>query len=134
MRSASQSNGVALLIRMGGSRPIDVKVHRIRRASAVPIDPSSMRPALPAGGLFENLAGFGNWDHVPRAPRPSRSGALMERYEVTFSSLGAAGRVGHQCPGGRRRMGEAGGLGGGPGGWSSRRGRGWDVTLCMGDP
>lgn len=34
-------------------------------------------------------------------------------------------------------MGEAGGLGGGPGGWLSRRGRGSDVTLCllcMGDP
>lgn len=34
-------------------------------------------------------------------------------------------------------MGETGGLGGGPGGWLSRRGRGPDVTLCllcMGDP
>lgn len=66
-----QANGAALLVRMGGGRPIDVKVPRcIRRASAVPMDPSSMRPALPAGGSFENLAGFGNWDHVPRAPRP----------------------------------------------------------------
>lgn len=96
MRSASQWRGPPGPY--GDSRPIDVKVHRIRRASAVPMDPSSMRPALPAGGCSKTWQAFGTGAMYPERRGLSVRGSSGKIRSDLFLFGGGEGRVGRQCP------------------------------------